>query len=45
MTKDLAMLAMGKNLDTIQKEDYLNTEAFMESIDAHFCAEWGKIMS
>lgn len=46
MTKDLAMLVKGCGADGVKSGvDYLNTEAFMDSIDAHFRAEWSKIMS
>jgi isocitrate dehydrogenase len=44
MTKDLAILAKGTN-KVSEGSDFLVTEAFMESIDAHFVAEWSKIMS
>lgn len=44
MTKDLAILAKGTTR-VEEGKDFLVTEAFMESIDAHFQAEWSKIMS
>jgi len=44
MTKDLALLVKGTN-KVKEGEDYLVTEAFMDSVDAHFQAEWSKIMS
>lgn len=43
MTKDLAILALNKN-DVKEGSDYLNTEAFMDKIDANFQESWGKIM-
>jgi len=44
MTKDLAILHRGTN-NVKLGEDYVVTEAFMDSVDAHFQAEWSKIMS
>ena len=44
MTKDLAILAKGTN-KVEEGKDYLVTEAFMDAVDAHFQAEWSKIMS
>jgi len=44
MTKDLAILA--KNTNNVKEgSDYLVTEAFLDAIDAHFQADWGKIMN
>jgi len=42
-TKDLAILALGTN-KVKEGKDYQVTEAFMESVDANFQAEWSKIM-
>lgn len=44
MTKDLAILNKGTNNVKLD-EDFVTTEAFMDSVDAHFQAEWSKIMS
>ena len=44
MTKDLAILVKGTN-KVKEGDDYLVTEAFMDSIDSHFQAEWSRIMS
>lgn len=44
MTKDLAILATGRN-NVKEGQDYMVTEAFMDAIDAHFQAEWSKIMN
>ena len=44
MTKDLAILAKGTN-KVEEGKDYIVTEAFMDAVDAHFQAEWSKIMS
>ena len=44
MTKDLAILNRGTN-KVEEGKDYVVTEAFMDSVDAHFQAEWSKIMS
>jgi isocitrate dehydrogenase len=43
MTKDLAILALNTN-NVKEGRDYLVTEAFMDAVDAHFQAEWAKIM-
>ena len=42
-TKDLAIIALGTN-KVKEGKDYQVTEAFMESVDANFQAEWSKIM-
>ena len=44
MTKDLAILARGTN-KVEEGKDFMVTEAFMDAVDAHFEAEWSKIMS
>ena len=44
MTKDLAILATGRS-NVKEGQDYLVTEAFMDAVDAHFQAEWSKIMN
>ena len=44
MTKDLAILATGRN-NVKEGQDYMVTEAFMDAVDAHFQAEWSKIMN
>lgn len=43
MTKDLAILNKGTNNVKLD-EDFVTTEAFMDSVDAHFQNEWSKIM-
>ena len=44
MTKDLAILVKGTS-KVRENVDYQVTEAFMESIDKHFRADWAKIMN
>jgi isocitrate dehydrogenase len=44
MTKDLAILALGTN-KVKEGKDYMVTEAFMDSVDQHFQAEWARIMN
>lgn len=44
MTKDLAILALGRSDGLKEGKDYLVTEAFMDKVDAQFQEQWGRIM-
>jgi hypothetical protein len=43
MTKDLAILSLGKN-DVKEGSEYLITEAFLDKVDDNFQHTWGQIM-